>query len=91
MTEESIEKLDDAEESKSKKRRMYVGLDLGTLNTCILTKLSKSNANESEGILVPVVGYPEEGILAGILREMLKCCTVRRLSPMNCICAWYIH
>ena len=68
MTEESIEKLDDAEESKSKKRRMYVGLDLGTLNTCILTKLSKSNANESEGILVPtVVGYPEEGILAGIL------------------------
>lgn len=68
MTEESPENVDDAEETSPKKRKMYIGLDLGTLNTFILTKLSKANANESEGILVPtLVGYPEEGILAGIL------------------------
>ena len=54
--------------ARPKKRKMYIGLDLGTLNSYILTKLSKVSSNESEGLLVPtVVGYPEEGILAGIL------------------------
>ena len=67
MTEEPPENVDDAEETSPKKRKMYIGLDLGTLNTFILTKLRKANANESEGMLVPtVVGSPEEGILAGV-------------------------
>ncbi len=65
MIDESTE---EAAESTPKKRKMYIGLDLGTLNSYILTKLSKVSSNESEGLLVPtVVGYPEEGILAGIL------------------------
>ena len=51
-----------------KKRKMYVGLDLGTLQSCILTKLSKPGTGEHHGLVVPtVVGYPEDGILAGIL------------------------
>ena len=51
-----------------KKRKMYIGLDLGTLNSCILPKLSKPGSDEHHGIWVPtVVGYPEDGILAGIL------------------------
>ena len=65
MTEET---KTNSPEDTPKKRKMYIGLDLGTLNSYILTKLSKLSSNESEGILVPtVVGYPEEGILAGIL------------------------
>lgn len=59
------------EESTSeedKKRKMYIGLDLGTLNSCIMPKLSKPGSDEHHGIWVPtVVGYPEDGILAGIL------------------------
>ena len=67
MTEEFIEE-ENVAESSPKKRKLYLGLDLGTLNSCILSKLSKVNSNDSEGILVPtIVGYPEEGILAGIL------------------------
>ena len=51
-----------------KKRKMYIGLDLGTLNSCLLPKLSKPGSDEHHGIWVPtVVGYPEDGILAGIL------------------------
>ena len=51
-----------------KKRKMYIGLDLGTLNSCILPKLSKPGSDEHHGIWVPtVVGYPEDGSLAGIL------------------------
>ena len=43
-------------------------MDLGTLESCILSKLSKPGSDQHHGILVPtVVGYPEEGILAGIL------------------------
>jgi len=65
MTEESPNEVS---ENSPKKRKMYIGLDLGTLNSYLLTKLSKVSSNDSEGILVPtVVGYPEEGILAGIL------------------------
>ncbi len=63
--------LDNPEEISSnddKKRKMYIGLDLGTLNSCILPKLSKPGSEEHYGIWVPtVVGYPEDGILAGIL------------------------
>jgi rod shape-determining protein MreB len=62
---------DNTEEISSeddKKRKMYIGLDLGTLNTCLLPKLSKPGSDEHHGIWVPtVVGYPEDGILAGIL------------------------
>ena len=47
---------------------MYIGLDLGTLNSFIMPKLSKPGSDEHHGIWVPtVVGYPEDGILAGIL------------------------
>ena len=60
MTEEFIEE-ENVAESSPKKRKLYLGLDLGTLNSCILSKLSKVNSNDSEGILVPtIVGYPEE-------------------------------
>ena len=55
-------------EEDDKKRKLYIGLDLGTLNSCILPKLSKPGTDEHHGIWVPtVVGYPEDGILAGIL------------------------
>ena len=51
-----------------KKRKMFIGLDLGTLQSCILSKLNKPGTGEHHGIWVPtVVGYPEDGILAGIL------------------------
>ena len=53
---------------KSAKKKLPLGLDLGTLQSCILSKLSKPGSDQHHGILVPsVVGYPEEGILAGIL------------------------
>ena len=55
-------------DADSKKRKLFVGLDLGTLQSCILSRLSKPGSDENSGILVPsVVGYPEDGILAGIL------------------------
>ena len=51
-----------------KKRKMFVGLDLVTLQSCVLTKLSKPGTGEHHGVWIPtVVGYPEDGILAGIL------------------------
>ena len=66
--EEFPEQIADTIETDDVSSVMYLGLDLGTLNSCILSKHGKTNLNESEGILVPtVVGYPEEGILAGIL------------------------
>ena len=50
------------------KKRLPLGLDLGTLESCILSKLSKPGSEAHHGVFVPtVVGYPEEGILAGIL------------------------
>ena len=50
------------------KRKMYVGLDLGTLLSCVVTKLTKPGSDDVPGELIPtVVGYPEDGILAGIL------------------------
>ena len=52
----------------STKKKLPLGLDLGTLESCILSKLSKPGSDQHHGILVPtIVGYPEEGILAGIL------------------------
>ena len=52
----------------SNKKKLPLGLDLGTLESCILSKLSKPGSEQHHGILVPtLVGYPEEGILAGIL------------------------
>ncbi|HAW98428.1 MAG TPA: hypothetical protein DCX67_07825 [Opitutae bacterium] len=57
-----------ASSKEEKKRKMYVGLDLGTLQSCFVTKLNKPGSDEPSGVLVPtVVGYPEDGILAGIL------------------------
>ena len=51
-----------------KKRKLHVGLDLGTLQSCFITKLSKPSSDENTGTLIPtVVGYPEDGILSGIL------------------------
>ena len=67
--DESIEHDEDAVASyDSSKKKLPLGLDLGTLESCISSKLSKPGSDQHHGILVPtVVGYPEEGILAGIL------------------------
>ena len=67
--DQSIEHVEDAATSyESSKKKLPLGLDLGTLESCILSKLSKPGSDQHHGILVPtVVGYPEEGILAGIL------------------------
>jgi rod shape-determining protein MreB len=67
--DESIEQDEDTAASyESSKKKLPLGLDLGTLESCILSKLSKPGSDQHHGILVPtVVGYPEEGILAGIL------------------------
>jgi len=69
---ETSENKNDAESLKDmanhKRKRLPLGLDLGTLESCILSKLSKPGSGQNHGIIVPtVVGYPEEGILAGIL------------------------
>jgi len=69
---ETSENKNDAESLKDvanqKRMRLPLGLDLGTLESCILSKLSKPGSGQNHGIFVPtVVGYPEEGILAGIL------------------------
>jgi rod shape-determining protein MreB len=67
--DESIQQDEGAAPSyESSKKKLPLGLDLGTLESCILSKLSKPGSDQHHGILVPtVVGYPEEGILAGIL------------------------
>lgn len=66
MNEPKLEK--GGEESGEKKRKLHVGLDLGTLQSCFVTKLNKPGADDNTGTLVPtIVGYPEDGILAGIL------------------------
>jgi len=59
---------DTSSSADGKKRKMYVGLDLGTLLSCVVTKLTKPGSDDVPGELIPtVVGYPEDGILAGIL------------------------
>ena len=92
MTESKKENSNDdpsgeaPDDADAKKRKLYVGLDLGTLQSCILSRLSKPGSEENHGILVPtVVGYPEDGILAGILPATPRCFTETRLLPMNCI------
>jgi rod shape-determining protein MreB len=56
------------ESSAEKKKKLLLGLDLGTLESCVISKLTKPGSASHEGIIVPtVVGYPDEGILAGIL------------------------
>jgi rod shape-determining protein MreB len=69
LKDESIQQDEGAAPSSvSSKKKLPLGLDLGTLESCILCKLSKPGSDQHHGILVPtVVGYPEEGILAGIL------------------------
>ena len=58
----------DLEVSGEKKRKLHVGLDLWTLQSCFVTKLSKPSSDENTGTLIPtIVGYPEDGILSGIL------------------------
>lgn len=60
--------VDDTVSSGDKKRKLHVGLDLGTLQSCFVTKLNKPGNDENTGTLIPtVVGYPEDGILSGIL------------------------
>ena len=70
------EKDEDAKSAESKgtakdtvsAKKLHLGLDLGTFESCILSKLSKPGSSEHFGTIVPtVVGYPEDGILAGIL------------------------
>ena len=54
--------------STEKKRRLHIGLDLGTLQSCFVNKLNKPGSEEDVGTIVPtIVGYPEDGILSGIL------------------------
>lgn len=67
--EDIVDPIEKAEgKSASIRKKLPLGLDLGTLESCILSKLSKPGSGQHHGILVPtVVGYPEEGILAGIL------------------------
>jgi len=68
MTEEPQEEADLLDFDSDSKPEVLIGLDLGTLNSYILSQLNDENPHQSEGILIPsVVGYPEEGILAGIL------------------------
>ena len=50
------------------KKKITLGLDLGTLYSCYVDKLPKQDSEDSIGTIVPtVVGYAEEGILSGIL------------------------
>ena len=68
--ETKVKPIDQDERSSSigKKRKLHIGLDLGTLETFIVDKLSKPGSGEVAGTLVPtIVGYPEDGILSGIL------------------------
>jgi rod shape-determining protein MreB len=67
--EPSTTETDISDDSSSgKKRKLFVGLDLGTLESCVITKLSKPGSGEHQGTWIPsIVGYPEDGILAGIL------------------------
>ncbi len=50
------------------KKKMSLGLDLGTLFSCYVNKLPKPDSGDAGGTIIPsVVGYAEEGILSGIL------------------------
>ena len=69
MTEESDTPQESTDQEKEvseqasadKKRKLYVGLDLGTLESCVITKLSKPGSGEHQGTWMPtIVGYPED-------------------------------
>ena len=71
MSDQAIEEQDTSAEDSYESRfgeessRRFGLRDIGIP---ILSKLSKPGSDQHYGILVPtVVGYPEEGILAGIL------------------------
>ena len=50
------------------KKKITLGLDLGTLYSCFVDKLPKPDSEDSVGTILPtVVGYAEAGILSGIL------------------------
>ena len=67
-TETKSSGVKDLASSGEKKRKLHVGLDLGTLQSCFITKLTKPSSDENTGTVIPsVVGYPEDGILSGIL------------------------
>ena len=67
-TETKSSGVKDLASSGEKKRKLHVGLDLGTLQSCFITKLTKPSSDENTSTLIPtVVGYPEDGILSGIL------------------------
>lgn len=54
--------------STGEKQKLHIGLDLGTLQSFVVDKLNKPGSDEVLGTLVPtIVGYPEDGILSGIL------------------------
>ena len=53
--------------SPSSSSDVFVGLDLGTHMSCYLTSLPRSEDELSPTLVPTVVGYAEEGILAGIL------------------------
>lgn len=54
--------------STGEKQKLHIGLDLGTLQSFVVDKLNKPGSDEALGTLVPtIVGYPEDGILSGIL------------------------
>jgi rod shape-determining protein MreB len=54
--------------STGEKQKLHIGLDLGTVQSFIVDKLNKPSSDEVLGTLVPtIVGYPEDGILSGIL------------------------
>ena len=69
--EDYIEETDSGQPKEAvnkARKKLSLGLDLGTLESCILSKLSRPGSEEHHGIIVPtIVGFPEEGILAGIL------------------------
>ena len=54
------------------KKRLPLGLDLGTLESCILSKLSKPGSEAHHGVFVPtVVGLPRRGNFSrNITREL---------------------
>jgi hypothetical protein len=89
--DESIQQDEGAAPSyESSKKKLPLGLDLGTLESCILSKLSKPGSDQHHGILVPtVVGYPEEGILAGILPGNSEMLHGRMPWRINFIFAWF--
>ena len=63
-----IDPAPDSDSNSDKKRKLHLGLDFGTMQSCLASRLSKPGTEASNGELYPtIVGYPEDGILSGIL------------------------